>query len=473
MGVEAVKDGSVLFHTVQGGEVRAALLRLTLHAAAFEVLGADTVIRSSELLADFKIFAGERTVYAGRAVVQQAINVGTALVCSVLLEDACFDVEFFTCLGQNGGLRQRFGQFLEQWQVICKVLPEFKVAVADIQTFLCDCRHWLDQVELGIRSSPKPDREEREHAAIAQLSPEVLPVIDTLFWRFEEIAARLDEEQSPIHRSYIQRHLHPIVLCAPFAYRSYRKPLGYAGDYEMVDMMLRDPEEGSSLFAKLFNVWLLHQGSAAAHRNRIELLTRHLVEETAAAVRAGRRARILSIGCGPAREVHDFIAQSELSSHAHFTLLDVNQETLVHAERLLRHKQREHGRAISFECIRKSVQQLLRDAVRANGLALRASYDFIYCAGLLDYLADSTCKRLMTLCHQSLTAKGLLLATSVSPCCPNRGSLELILDWHLVYRGAREMSALCPEGLEEDAAQINSDESGVNVLLEMRKTDGR
>ncbi|HXP62452.1 MAG TPA: hypothetical protein VN829_18280, partial [Dongiaceae bacterium] len=348
MDVEAVKDGSVLFHTVQGWEVRAALLRLTLHAAAFEVLGADTVIRNSELLADFKIFIGERPVYSGRAVVQQAINVGTALVCSVLLDDVCFDVEFFTGLGQEGGLRRSFGQFLGQWQVICKVLPEFKVAVADIQTFLCDCRHWLDQVELGIRSSPKPDREEQEHAAIAQLSPEVLPVIDTLFGRFEEIAARLDQEQSSVHRSYIQRHLHPIVLCAPFAYRSYRKPLGYAGDYEMVDMMLRDPEEGSSLFAKVFNVWLLHQGSAAAHRNRIVTLTRHLVEETAAALRAGRRARILNIGCGPAREVQDFIAQSELSNHAHFTLLDVNQETLQHAERLLRHKQREHGRAVSF-----------------------------------------------------------------------------------------------------------------------------
>ena len=105
-----------------------------------------------------------------------------------------------------------------------------------------------------------------------------------------------------MHRSYIQRHLHPIVLCAPFAYRSYRKPLGYAGDYEMVNMMLRDPREGSSLFAKIFNVWLLHQGSAAAHRNRISFLKKRLVEETAAAARAGRKARILNLGCGPAWE---------------------------------------------------------------------------------------------------------------------------------------------------------------------------
>ncbi len=102
-----------------------------------------------------------------------------------------------------------------------------------------------------------------------------------------------------VHRSYIQRHLHPIVLCAPFAYRTYHKPLGYAGDYEMVNMMLRDPQEGSSLFAKMFNVWLLQQGSAAAHRNRVNFLKERLVLVTAAAVRAGA-GRILSLGCGPA-----------------------------------------------------------------------------------------------------------------------------------------------------------------------------
>jgi len=473
MDVEAANDGSVVFHTVQGEEVRAALLRLTFHAAAFEVPGGDTVIRNSEVLDDFKIFLGERPVYSDRAVVQQVINVGTALVCSVLLQDVSFDAEFFDRWGQQDQLGQRFGQFMRQWQVICKVLPEFKVAVADIQTFLCDCRRWLEQVELGIRSSPKPDREQQERAAIAQLGPEVLPVIDSLFGRFEEIAAGLDEQQSPVHRTYVQRHLHPIVLCAPFAYRSYRKPLGYAGDYEVVDMMLRDPQEGSSLFAKVFNVWLLHQGSAAAHRNRIALLTRHLVQETAAAVRAGRKARILSLGCGPAREVQDFIAQSELSNQAHFTLLDFNQETLQHAERLLRNKQREHGRAVSFELVRKSVQQLLRDLVRADALPSSVKHDFIYCAGLLDYLPDSTCKRLMALCHRSLRAGGLLLATNVTPSCPNRGSLELILDWHLVYRGAAEMAVLRPDGVQEDAARIHSDETGVNILLEMRKTNGQ
>ena len=465
-------DGLVTFRTSHGLEMRATLLSLTRFAASIECYGPEVVIRSSELLSDFKVFVGDRPVYTGRTVVQQAVNTGTATVCNVVLDDAAFDAEFFATLGRNGEMRARFAQFLRDWQQVCKVRPEFKVAVADIQNFLLECRHWMEQVELGVRSSPTSNRVQQERAVADELGPQVISVLDALFERFENLAAELGEEERPLHRSYIQRHLHPIVLCAPFAYRSYQKPLGYAGDYEMVNMMLRDPQEGPSLFAKVFNVWLLHQGSAAAHRNRAALLKQRLVEETATAARAGRKARILNLGCGPAREIQEFLAESELSNWAQFTLMDFNDETLRHTGQVLRQKQQEHRRATTIELVRKSVQQLLKDTVRADGLARGRSYDFIYCAGLFDYLPDRTCRRLMTVFYRSLAPNGLVLATNVTPFNPNRGSLELILDWHLIYRDAAQMGALRPEGVAEDEARVYSDVTGVNVFLEARNSDG-
>jgi extracellular factor (EF) 3-hydroxypalmitic acid methyl ester biosynthesis protein len=115
------------------------------------------------------------------------------------------------------------------------------------------------------------------------------------------------------------------------------------------------------------------------------------------------------------------------------------------------------------------VQQLLKDVVRANGIARGSQFDFIYCGGLFDYLPDRTCKRLMTLFYQSLAAGGLALTTNVAPLCPNRGSLELILDWHLIYRDALKVAALRPEGIPAEAIRIHSDDTGVNVFLETRK----
>jgi extracellular factor (EF) 3-hydroxypalmitic acid methyl ester biosynthesis protein len=464
------KDNMVTFRTSQGLETRAGLLSLTRHAATFEIYSPDAVLKTSEVLDDFKIYVRDLPVYTGRTVVRQVVNTGTVLVCAVVLDDACFDDAAFA--GQEMPLRERFQDFVHQWEKVCKVRSDFKVAIADIQTFLIDLRRWSEQVELGIRSSPKLDRAQQEREVVEQLSPQAITIIDSLFERFEDIAAQLDSDSAPLHRSYAQRHLHPIVLCAPFAYRTYRKPLGYAGDYEMVNMMLRDPQEGSSLFAKLFNVWLLHQGSAAAHRNRIKFLKERLVQETAAAARLGRRARILNLGCGPAREIQEFLAESELSNSAQFTLMDFDDETLQHAAQALRQRLQQYGRQASVELVRKSVQQLLKDTARGDGLSRGDKYDFIYCAGLFDYLPDRTCKRLMTLFYQSLLPGGLVLATNVAPFSPNRGSLELVLDWHLIYRDAAQVRSLHPEGVLPEDVTIQSDVTGINIMLETRKPNG-
>ena len=58
-------------------------------------------------------------------------------------------------------------------------------------------------------------------------------------------------------------------MASPFMHRIFAKPLGYAGDYEMVNMILRDPCEGSSLFAKLLNVFILSQVPAVADRKSV------------------------------------------------------------------------------------------------------------------------------------------------------------------------------------------------------------
>ncbi len=55
-----------------------------------------------------------------------------------------------------------------------------------------------------------------------------------------------------------------------------------------------------------------------------------MFEEAARLHAKGGRLRVLNLGCGPAREVRDFIAEYELSNQAEFTLLDFNEETLSH-----------------------------------------------------------------------------------------------------------------------------------------------
>ena len=172
-------------------------------------------------------------------------------------------------------------------------------------------------------------------------------------------------------------------MCSPFAYRTYHKPLGYAGDYEMVDMILRDPYEGGSLFAKVVNLWFLSQWPARAHRNRIRHLKGLLKEETRRGAGRGRPIRVLNLGCGPAREIQEFLAEDGLCDHAQFSLLDFNEETIQHTSRVLEELKRRYGRRTFIQIQKKSVQHVLKEGAKPVVDAPDRRYDLIYCAGLV------------------------------------------------------------------------------------------
>jgi extracellular factor (EF) 3-hydroxypalmitic acid methyl ester biosynthesis protein len=240
----------------------------------------------------------------------------------------------------------------------------------------------------------------------------------------------------------------------------------------MVNMMLRPPYEGSSLYAKTVNALLLQQYPTQAHRNRICYLTQKLVEETVRVSLAQRPARIFSLGCGPAQELQAFMRQNPVSNLAEFTLLDFNQETINYTRSILEGIKRSHGRECLLQYQKKSVISLLKEASRNTGDSEPAVYDFVYCAGLFDYLPDRTCQQLMKILYQTLAPGGLLVATNVYPCQPFRYFAEYLMDWHLIYRNPRQMQLLVPPEVPAGQSQTVSDLTGTNLLLEIRKPLG-
>ena len=466
MDVVKVQDSSVSFHSSAGTEVRATLLRLTRHLAVFEVYSLGGGLRMSEVLTEFKIVMNDRPVYSGKAIVRNLVDTGLLLVCEASLDESWIDIDFSF---SGSALKEEFRSLIHEWQKIYRVLPDYKVLAADMHTFLTDLRLWVEQVELGVRSSPSEDRLQMERRVGDEIAESVFPFLDSLFEKFEALAAKLDPELHPVHCTYIRRLLHPLVLSSPFAFRSVQKPLGYAGDYELVNMILRDPHEGGSLFAKVLNRWFIKQPPAEAHRNRIKYLTQKLLEETARAAEEGRQARVFNLGCGPAKEVQEFLARQEVSDRAQFTLLDFNDETLMHVRSVLEGVKTEYRRATPLQFVKKSVAHILKGRGRSSEGSGENKYDFIYCAGLLDYLPDTTCKQLASIFYDMLAPGGLLVTTNVDFCNPIRHWLGDILDWHLIYRNSGQMLALAPDRAGNEAARVHADATGVNLFLEIRK----
>lgn len=465
------RDLLVTCRNSQGAPVRAVPVRLSRYTALLEVYNPHSILQLSEVLGEFRINVGERCVYAGRGVVSSIVNTGIMVLCEVTLDDGWLDVDLFSPIAQPERLREEFEAFISNWRRLQAISPDFKLAVADFQMMLTELRRWLDQVELGVRSEPVGARSEMENRVLTALEMRIVDEANEWFGRFDSVAERVGEDLRPAHRAYARRQIHPLVMCSPFVYRTFHKPLGYAGDYEMVNMILRDPHEGATLFAKLVNALFLQNPPAQAHRNRILHLRKRLVEETARVRAAGRRLRVFNLGCGPAREVQQFLAEDPVSDHVDFTLADFNTETLGYTRAILEDLRSRHGRSTGLEFVEKSVHQMLKESLKPAPSGGGEGYDFLYCAGLFDYVSDRVCRRLTEVFYHMVAPGGLLMVTNVDASKPFRHSMDYLLEWHLIFRNREQMLNLIPEEARNHASSVLADPLAVNLFLEVRRPD--
>ncbi|HMP83127.1 MAG TPA: class I SAM-dependent methyltransferase [Verrucomicrobiota bacterium] len=463
-----IEGSLVIFQSTQSGEIRGSLLKLTSHLAIVEVYNPSIVLRSSEVLPDLKIVVQSRVIYSGRAVVSNLVTTGSVAMCELKLDESKFDTASHLTSGGDAQISKGFSDFLDHWQKVYRVLPEFKVIIADMQTFLTDLRLWLEQVELGLQSASAGDRVKIEQDIADSLRDGSVGAVNHLFERFEDVARKIDPELVPAHQAFGKRLVLPLLLASPFVYRTYQKPLGYAGDYEMVNMMFRNPAEGGSLFAKIVNVYALQLPPILGHRNRIELLEQRLVQEARRVALNGRSLRVFNLGCGPAHEIQRFLASDPVSSEVHFTLCDFNDETLAHTGGILNDLKNRHGRRTVIQMQKKSVHQMLKQADRVVQLPPNEAYDVVVCAGLFDYLSDKVCRKLIQIFYSMLGPGGLLITTNVD-VHPARNEMEYFLEWHLIHRNTEQMRSLAPQRAAGEDVLISRDATGVNVFMDVRK----
>jgi extracellular factor (EF) 3-hydroxypalmitic acid methyl ester biosynthesis protein len=365
------------------------------------------------------------------------------------------------------GLRERFKDFFQAWQKSYLVSQEYKVAVADLQTFLHDLRLWLDHVELEMRSVPAADRARLETKIAEELRAPVLAVLAGLFERFETVSDAIAEDLRPAHRAFGRRQLHPYFLCAPFFHRTYTKPLGYAGDHEMMSMIVRNGLEGDSLYARLVNAYLLDHAPCRAVRNRVGFLKQRIIEETSRVARAGGTANIFSVGCGPAWEAVNFLDEHPLANHTRFQLLDFNEEALQFAGDNIEAVKKRRSLRTPVRPVKNSVQNLLRG--HQHSAMEKEGFDLIYCSGLYDYLTDRVCQALNNHLYGRLRPGGLLVIGNFGPSTPGRHIMEHLADWFLIYRDHQEIAALAPAAAAPENCRVRAEPGGTNLFLEVRK----
>jgi extracellular factor (EF) 3-hydroxypalmitic acid methyl ester biosynthesis protein len=459
----------------QGMELTANLLRIQRYSVVFEVYNPYSILQLSEVLSDFRIMASRRLLFHGKAVVSNLLNTGIVLVCEAMLDEGWVEVDFLsgvsTAEADDGSdLASQFTTFMGEWKTANRVHDPFKLVVADLASTLSGVQQWLTGIDVGIRTTVTRKREDLEREIFSGIEKRVIEEVLPKMQNFENVSAEVTQMEIAVHKSYVRRELHPIVLCSPFLYRTYTKPLGYAGDYEMVNMMLRNPYEGSSSFAKLLNFTLLNTEPVVAHRNRIDYLLEKLRSECVRNAARGK-TRVLNLACGPAMEVQRFLRDCPESDLAEIDLLDFNGETLEYTRESLAQTRAAAGRRTQLRYIQRSVHQLLRSASQ-GGEDEFTGYDLVYCAGLFDYLSQRVCKRMVELFCTMVNPGGTVIVTNVATRNPRKAWMEYVMEWNLIYRDENDMMDLVPEGLKVSHTTVGADPTGVNLMLEIELANG-
>jgi extracellular factor (EF) 3-hydroxypalmitic acid methyl ester biosynthesis protein len=453
----------VRFRNSRGLDARGSLVRLSRQQVVFEVYNPYSIVQLSEVLSDVRIMQGERETYQGRAVVTGLLNTGLILIVSASLVDPWSDLKG---LVPGAILRSYVQDFVADWDAcVARLHGDFRLSVGNLRNYLQELSRWLEHWETEANIAQSQDKSKFVDEFVRDVDGEIAPRLTDLYSAFEESSKPIDRKHAPFHRAYAQRELHPLMMCSPFMHRAFSKPLGYAGDFIMVQMMLSEPLEGNNTFAKLLNASALRHEAPAAHRNRIQLLHDALRRETRRALAESGSAKVLNLGCGPAEEVRRFVEEDSEASCTEFHLVDFNTETLAHVQTNLLPFAKQRRPEMIIKTEQRSVHEIIQQSVEQKRVDA-PEYDIVYCAGLFDYFRDTTCGFLLELFYSWLKPGGVVIVTNVTPTHSSIAIMQYVLEWSLELRDATHMAKLVPD-LGQQHTYV--DNTGVNVFLEIRK----
>lgn len=459
-------DHVVTFRNSQGDSARGTLTSLQRRSLVMEIYNPYSIVQVSEMLTELTIRSGDSNIYRGKAVVVSLLNTGLMAVVSVALIDEWSDLNALR--GDTSRVREEAERFVTDWKSRFKIRQSYQVAVSEFRAFLAETALWTDQADMSSVLPREPDGRIPTQVFNELAEPIMLKGAEYFSW-LEGEGGLVPDEHSVAHRNFAQSSLHPLLLRAPFVYRTFAKPLGYAGDYEMVNQILGDPRQGNSTYFQIINAFFLKAAVAQAHRNRIDILVEYLGRAAAVARSEGRKIRVLNVACGPAIEIQRFIASDSNAESVEFTLLDFSEPTLEYTRSCIERVARSSGKSVKVEYVQESVHQLLKRAAKREDGLDNGVFDVVYCAGLFDYLSDKVCARLLDYFVVRTRPGGSVLVTNVHSTNPQKKVMEHLLEWHLIYRDEAGLESVLPN-LRENT-RIYTDATGVNVFAEFRVPD--
>ncbi|MGB0678069.1 MAG: hypothetical protein ACPGUV_00230 [Polyangiales bacterium] len=422
-----------------------------------------TWLRQGTSLDNVEIYYFDTPIFSGKGTVRHHEVQGSESIVGIELigPNVSFDVVYADTIRLD--FRYRIQGLATRAQDVLRMQPhDFRQWLEGCKDTLRSLREFLNAEEVQWKDADVVSRAHALEILIDEACSLFLPVMHAFRDVLNQRVANFSEEEHAHHQAMFREVLGELLFESHFIHRAFHKPLGYAGDYELMSMLYRPKPEGPSLFSQLLTQHAKDEAAGRATINRLEYVSRIIRSVVDSSSRD--RVCIASIGCGAARELVYLLSQTpEIGERLDIALLDQDTRALEVCEKVLLPFSRRTGAQFSF--IGDPIQSLIRE----NQLgACLGGKDLIYSVGLYDYLDDKIFVDLSKVLYSALNPGGKLVIGNMAAHNPTLYWMAYAMDWFLIHRSEQDLLQLASKVVSQtNKTVVDAEPTGINLFLHL------
>lgn len=269
-------------------------------------------------------------------------------------------------------------------------------------------------------------------------------------WNIEKLARREPENRKSLMADFLASTTSEFEV-GLMSCHSRTKPLGYAGDHILIDMIYQKTVANTEAGRRM-DEFFHRQKAPAAVRNRKSFFIETFVE----LCQKKASPSIFDIACGPCRDVAEALEEAgDTAEGASFHCVDMDPRAIAYAQ------------SVVDPCRATQICWQVTDVFR---LRTRKKHDLAWSAGLFDYLNDRLAAALLRKMWDATVEGGEVIVGNFHTSNPDRAWMEWCGDWHLIHRDEEDMLYLCHRaGVPTDSIRFHYELTGINMFLRISK----
>lgn len=260
--------------------------------------------------------------------------------------------------------------------------------------------------------------------------------------------------------TFIFRETFPFFMLSSFLDRAFRRPGGYFSDSYITELLSQNEPEGDSYLGIYLDRWIRSRPTCLALKHRGGIITetiKHLIHNWTEST----PLPIASIASGSASEILNLYFQAE-PPNVHVTCVDFNHQEISSAASIA-HKW-------GFQDHLTFVQDNFFLMAEGYSQIDIPPQKMIYSVSMANCLCDREFIRILDWIYDHLLPDGIVVLANLHAANPDRILLEHILEWHSIYRLAKDLESLFSRSkFRSLPLSIQSDEYGVELFVICKK----